>query len=91
MTEYYCPYCSPQHQLHKRRSDGVMICGHCHDPLIKVQLIKLKQVIALIATLAFIAPLILMVSTYIKDSNRPELKKALQHMAVLSKSINLSN
>ena len=89
MPKYYCPFCSPQYQLHKQRSDGVMICGYCGDPLVKLRVIRPKQLIALIAASAFIAPLILMVASFIQNSNQPDAKEPLQAMAVLKRSITI--
>ena len=89
MPKYYCPFCSSHYQLHKQRSDGVMICGHCGDPLMKIKVIKPTQLIALIAASAFIAPLILMASGFIQNSNKPDPKEPLQAMAVLKRSITI--
>jgi len=77
MTRYQCPYCSPHYQIHKQRVDGIMICGQCGDPLIKIPLIKRRQIIALIAVIAFAAPLIAMTIAFIQDASRLELKKPL--------------
>ncbi len=70
MTHFYCPYCPPKYQYHKQRKDGVMICGQCGDPLIKIPLVKPTQVIALIAASAFIAPLIMMIIAFINDQRK---------------------
>ena len=83
MARYNCPYCSPCHQIHKQRSDGVMICGHCGDPLVKVQAIRPTQIMALVAASAFIAPLIIMVVTYLRNLNHPQPQKFMQAIIVL--------
>ena len=85
MARYHCPYCSPRYQIHKERSDGVMICGHCGDPLVKVAPIKPTQIVALIATSAFIAPLLIMVFAFIQDLNKPEPRRNIQTMMVVDK------
>ena len=87
MTRYHCPYCLSRYQIHQQRSDGVMVCGQCGDPLVKIPLIKPTQIFALIVAFAFVAPLILIVFSYFHDSNRPQLKKSLSPMAVFPKSI----
>ena len=58
MPKFYCPYCSPKYPVHKQRADGIMVCGQCGDPLVKVKLIKPTQIFAFIAAAAFITPLI---------------------------------
>ena len=60
MNRYYCPFCSSRYQFQKTRSDGVLICGQCGDPLIKKTLINSRQIIGLIAVSAFLAPLLIM-------------------------------
>ncbi len=69
MNRYYCPYCSPIYQFHIERDDGVMICGQCGDPLVEKKIIKSKQIFAMISITAFIAPLIMMVLTFIDNNN----------------------
>ncbi len=83
MARYHCPYCSPHFQIHKERSDGVMICGQCGDPLIKTFAIKPTQIISLIAASAFIAPLFITFFTFIQDLNKPQSTKNLQAMTVV--------
>ncbi len=85
MAKYHCPYCSPRYQIHKERSDGVMVCGHCGDPLVKIPAIKPTQIFALIAASAFIAPLIMTTFVYIRELKRPQLQRSLQAMTVALK------
>ena len=78
MTRYKCPYCLPRYQFSQQRSDGVMVCGQCGEPLLKVPLIKPTQIIALIAVSSFIAPFILIIFDYMKkelnrDHSQPTL------------------
>ena len=84
MSRYYCPYCPSLYQFHKQRTDGVMICGQCGDPLVKKPFIKSTQVFALVATTAFIAPFILMLFASLKNLNKqkPQLKNAPMTMGV---------
>ena len=60
MSRYYCPFCSSRYQFHKTRSDGVLICGQCGDPLIKKNFLNCKRIVGTIASLAFLAPLLIM-------------------------------
>ncbi len=78
MDKYHCPYCSSFYQVQKKRSDGVMICGQCGDPLIKTQSIKPTQIFALIAATAFIAPLLITAFSFIQDLKRPQPQKRMQ-------------
>ncbi len=89
MVRYHCPYCSPRYQIHKKRSDGVFICGLCGDPLIKVPAIKPTQIFAFLAASAFIAPLIMSIFGLIQDLKRPELKETMQASALVFKGFNL--
>ena len=89
MTRYHCPFCSPRYQIHIQRSDGVMICGQCGDPLTKLPLIKATQVFAFIIATAFIAPLIVMLFAFVHDSYRSQPKRPLLSKAVILKSIDV--
>ena len=81
MTRYKCPYCLPRYQFSEQRSDGVMVCGQCGEPLPKVPLIKPTQIIALIAVLSLIAPFILMIFDYVKELNRDYSQPTLISLA----------
>ena len=83
MTRYHCPFCSHRYQIHQQRADGVMVCGQCGDPLVKVPLIRPTQIVGLVAAAAFIAPLLLMVFVFIQDQQRPKIKRPLSTMAVV--------
>ena len=69
MSRFYCPFCSSRYQFHKTRSDGVLICGQCGDPLIKKSLIKSRRIFGLVALSAFLAPLIIMIVFLLNDFN----------------------
>ena len=58
MNNYYCPYCNPKYQFQKKSTSGELICGLCGDPLVKKPLIKINQIIAIIASLSLVLPLI---------------------------------
>ena len=71
MSSYHCPYCSPKYQFQKMTSDGTLVCGLCGDPVLKTVLVKPTQFFALVAILAFIAPLIIMIITFINGHKKP--------------------
>ena len=58
MKNFYCPYCNPKYQVHKISTTGELICGLCGDPLVKKSFIKINQIIAIIASLSLLLPLI---------------------------------
>ena len=67
MSRYFCPYCSSRNQLHKTRSDGVLICGLCGDPLEKKSIINSKGIVGVVVFIAFLAPLLIMISSLLTD------------------------
>ena len=77
MARYYCPYCSTRYPLHCHDKQGRMVCGHCGDPLLKVQLIDVKQVFALFVACAFAIPSILLVFSVFQDSSSLEKNDSL--------------
>ncbi len=84
MSNYYCPYCPRDQQINQQLSNSVMICGNCGDRLVKDNLIKLKQFLALIVAAAFIAPLVLMVISFMKNTNKPASRPQLKAIAELT-------
>ena len=70
LSRYHCPYCAPRYQFYEQRSDGVMVCGLCGDPLAKTFFIKPTQIFALLVSVAFVAPFIALVFSSFKDLNR---------------------
>ena len=66
MAKYFCPYCPQQYQIHRKRSDGIMVCGQCGDELVKTPLIRPIQIIGIIAASAFLSPLLLMIGNVIQ-------------------------
>ncbi len=83
MAKYYCPYCSPRYQIHKS-ANGLMICGHCGEELVKVPYIRPTQIIALVAATAFIAPIIAMIFAFLLDVKRPENDSSLHKNTLVS-------
>ena len=77
MKIYYCPYCNPKYQFHKKSKAGELICGSCGDPLVKKPFIKINQIIAIIASLSLVLPLIYTLNFLIKNQLNP-LKKNYQ-------------
>ena len=71
MRNYYCPYCNLNYQFHKKSKTGVLICGLCGDPLVKKPFIKIKQIVAIIATLSLLLPLIYTFFYLIKNQINP--------------------
>ena len=71
MNNYYCPYCNPKYQFQKKSTSGELICGLCGDPLVKKPLIKIKQIIAIVASLSLVLPLIYTFIILIKNQVNP--------------------
>ena len=84
MSRYYCPFCSSRYQIHKTRSDGVLICGLCGDPLIKKPLLNTRRIIGLIAASTFIAPLLIMIIFIIKDFTNEKLPNNSESLVLLT-------
>jgi len=71
MKNFYCPYCNPKYQFHKNSPTGELICGLCGDPLVKKPLIKINQIIAILASLSLVLPLIYTFIILIKNQVNP--------------------
>ena len=48
-----------------------MVCGYCGDPLVRIQKVKPRQVLAIIAVFAFVSPLLMMVVSFVKEKKPP--------------------
>ena len=83
MSRYYCPFCSSLYQIHRIRSDGVLICGQCGDPLIKKNFINIKKIFAILAVSAFVAPLVLMIILIIQNVTNEKLPKNSETLVFL--------
>tara|TARA_B100000945_G_C19897868_1_gene374747 strand:- start:127 stop:390 length:264 start_codon:yes stop_codon:yes gene_type:complete len=73
MSQYYCPFCSSRYHFHKIRGDGVLICGHCGDTLLKKNLVNARQLFGMFAAFAFLAPLLIAIILVIKDLTKEKL------------------
>tara|TARA_Y100001968_G_scaffold282618_1_gene280712 strand:+ start:3196 stop:3456 length:261 start_codon:yes stop_codon:yes gene_type:complete len=73
MSGYYCPFCSSRYQFHKTRSDGVLICGLCGDPLIKKTLLNPRRIIGLVVASSFLVPIVIMIIFVINDFTKDKL------------------
>lgn len=71
MKNYFCPYCNPKYQFHKKLKSGELICGLCGDPLVKKPFIKINQIVAIIASLSLLLPLIYTFIFLIKNQINP--------------------
>ena len=71
MKNYYCPYCNLKYQFHKKSTTRELICGICGDPLVKKPFIKINQIIAIIASLSLVLPLIYTFIFIIKNQINP--------------------
>ena len=71
MNNFYCPYCNPKYQFQKKSISGELICGLCGDPLVKKSFIKVNQIIAIIAALSLVLPLIYTFIILIKNQVNP--------------------
>ena len=84
MSRYYCPFCSSRYQFHKTRTDGVLICGLCGDPLIKKPLINSRRIIGVVAASAFLAPLLIMIIFVVKDFTKEKLPMNSESLVLLA-------
>ena len=71
MKNFYCPYCNPKYQFHKKSTNGEFICGLCGDPLVKKPYIKINQIVAIIASFSLLIPLIYTFIYLIKNQINP--------------------
>ena len=74
MVRYYCPYCNPKYQFQKKSPQGTLICGLCGEDLVKKPIIRLNQIIALIAASSLLLPLIYTFVYLIKNQINPSNK-----------------
>ena len=84
MSRYYCPFCSSRDQFHMTRSDGVLICGQCGDPLIKKTLLNSRRIIGVIAASTFLAPLLVMIVFVINDFTKENLPNNSESLVLLT-------
>ncbi len=84
MSSYYCPFCSSRYKFQKTRTDGVLICGLCGDPLMKKSILNTKQIFGLLLASAFIAPLLAMFVFVIKDFTNEKKPSISQSLVLMS-------
>ena len=84
MCRYYCPFCSSRYQFHKTRSDGVLICGLCGDPLVKKPLLNSRRIIGAVAASAFLVPLLLMIIFVINDFSKEKPSNNSESLVLLT-------
>ncbi len=70
MSRYYCPFCSSLYQFQKTRSDGVLICGLCGDPLVKKPFLISRRIFGLVAASVFLTPLLISIIFVLKNSTK---------------------
>ena len=83
MSRYYCPFCSSSYKFHTTRSDGILLCGHCKDPLIKKNLISSRRIFGIITATVFLVPLIVMITIIIKDFTKEKQTNFSQTVVLL--------
>ena len=84
MSRYYCPFCSSRYQYHTTRSDGVLICGQCGDPLLKKPLLNSRRIIGVVAAFAFLTPLLIMIIFVIKEFSKEKLPINSESLVLLT-------
>ena len=84
MSQFYCPFCSSRYQFHKTRGDGTLICGLCGDPLIKKPLLNSRRILGVIATSAFLAPLLVMIIFVINEFTKEPQPKNSKSLVLLT-------
>ena len=75
MSRYYCPFCSNGSKFHRTRSDGVLICSQCGDPLTKKPFLNARRIIGVLAALSFLAPLTIMINFVIDEFTEEKIPK----------------
>ena len=91
MNNYYCPYCNPKNQFHKKSTSGELICGLCGDPLVKKPFIKINQIIAIVASFSLVLPLVYIFIFLIKNQVNPPRRNYQANNISLRKTIKLTD
>ena len=87
MVRYYCPYCNAKYQFQKQSSKGTLICSLCGEDLIKKPIIRLNQIIALVAAISLFLPLIYTFVFLIKNQiNPPKNYQANSNYSIIIKN-----
>tara|TARA_B100000965_G_scaffold69409_1_gene54739 strand:- start:250 stop:561 length:312 start_codon:yes stop_codon:yes gene_type:complete len=90
MNNFYCPFCNPKYQIYKKSKSGKLICGLCGDPLVKKPLIKINQIIAIIASFSLMFPLIYSFIFLIKNQLKPHKRNYQDNVDYVQKIKNLN-
>ena len=91
MKNYYCPYCNPKYQFHKKSITGELICGLCGDPLVKKTSININRIIAIIASLSLVLPMIYTFIFLIKNQLNPPRRNYQANKNPIQKIIKVKN
>ena len=91
MKNYYCPYCNPRYTFYKKSATGELICGLCGDPLIKKPFIKINQIVAILASLSLVLPLIYTFIILIKNQLNPPRRNYQAYVYSIKKISKLKN
>ena len=86
MKRYFCPFCCSRYQLYKTRSDGVLICGQCGDPLMKKKIINYRQLFGLILSLVFLTPLLIMITSLIEEFTKQSEQRNSLALVLMKKT-----
>jgi len=92
MNTYYCPYCNPKYQFQKEGGEGNLLCGLCGEELIKKPQIDLKKIVSLLLAVAFMLPLLYLISFLILNTIEKKERKyqARQYLSLDIKKVDLS-
>ena len=85
MNNFYCPYCNPKYQFHKKSTSGELICALCGDTLVKKPFIKINQIVAIITVLSLVVPLIYIFIILIKNQVNPQRKNYQANVNAIQK------
>ena len=87
MSLYYCPYCPSQYKFHKTKTDGVLICGLCGDPLVKKSFFNYRRIVGVLLALAFLSPLLVMIIFLLTLLKNDKMQDNSQSVVFVVKSI----
>ena len=91
MKNYYCPYCNPKYQFHKKTKTGELICGLCGDALVKKPFININQIVAIIASLSLILPLVYTLIFLIRNQINPPRRNYQANINLIKNQSKLKN
>ncbi len=91
MNKYYCPYCSPHYQLHQLGRDGILICGHCGDPLLKKKFFKPIKIISILIVAIFLSPFIFTIFQSIRSLKKQNYKNINENIVNIDKGKSMSS